>query len=1212
MMDQRSNCSSSSPIFPSYPAAAGSYFPTQRFVPLVLMIINDPCFVSSAVIHLIQAQQLPAQQPQLKGSEDTFVEPFGQVTLQCLIPPGELPRLRPGGPVPWFIWKVRRTGSVTEDSPITLFYKGQLGNQQPDVMSVVGDLDRGEFNLLISNVTYDSHDGDYTCEVNFPGQPPLKSKTFHLYVKYQPQSPQVDFSLSPTDLREEQKLTMSCSSRDGNPPPQITWLRNGTPVRNGVVYTQAKNRRDLTKAELTLDPLRKEDDRALFSCRVENAAVSHPLIKMLDPLNVKYKPRVTVAGYIGSSGPLTALALEAGTEARLTCNVDSNPPVAAPSWRKDGQQFQAGAFNYTFTPGALTRDSRGSYACVATNGVGGEQAAEIKVDVFFAPVVTVQPEAIALREGESGTLHCRVESNPPYDVVEWFNVNGERLSQTLELKIGQVKRSEAGNYECRASVRFAGPGGQQVTRVGRAAGRVDVKYKPGNAVIEPAAPVAVFSSRVSMRCSVSDPGLPPASFRWRKLGGENYHRSLVNTGEYYNITATELNDNGDYECTPFNDVGEGVPKVVRLEVNEPVSWTNENLVETNLVRKIADKPFGLACSARGRPAPRFVWKKDGVEIPQSDKLYNAVTAEPAIVDRLAFVTRSELRFEGSARTELFSSNNTLQRTDRGRYVCEARNEVGQPIARETRVMMQYPPAFTSPINKVATDPSPSSPTKIDCIVESNPAPTFSWSRNGQPLLSYNGSPRVGPAEPLTEETFRSSLTLDPATDGDLGEYTCTATNLIGDNTKKFSLVRPTIPDEPRNLKQKDLDYNAVTLQWDGGFDGGFPQRFTVLMTSTERSTPQEFPVIPADATEFRVTGLSPLVAYTFRVRAQNQMGMSRATSETMEVTTLKKPILAEDIPRPTALKYDPKSGVVTFSSPDGVKDLNLCALIEVRHANEDTFTPATACLPFRNNAGAYTITRPNREDYHARLRFCVTDKPDVCGQAVDEQSVLLQASTLQAARLDIILPIVIIVSVVVFGCLITCVVCRRRARRTPVKTAKASNLTLTTHNGSVESGATGGFYSSGSEYANQALQENGSHGIYATHNSKLPQYGNALPIESQYGNGLYAQVDRKLNGDLSRDGNSPYKNQMTDLNGSTLYSSGNMYMQTSYPSYDDGYGHQHSPLESNYAHLPVEVNGLPDPYEEYEKTPSFGEESVESGYSTSNSRGRRVIREIIV
>jgi hypothetical protein len=59
--------------------------------------------------------------------------------------------------------------------------------------------------------------------------------------------------------------------------------------------------------------------------------------------------------------------------------------------------------------------------------------------------------------------------------------------------------------------------------------------------------------------------------------------------------------------------------------------------------------------------------------------------------------------------------------------------------------------------------------------------------------------------------------------------------------------------------------------------------------------------------------------------------------------------------------------------------------------------------------------------------------------------------------------------------------------------------------------------------------------------------------------GLYAQVDRKLNGDLSRDGNSPYKNQIPDLNGSTMYSSGNMYLQ-SYPSYDDGYGHQHSPL----------------------------------------------------
>lgn len=179
--------------------------------------------------------------------------------------------------------------------------------------------------------------------------------------------------------------------------------------------------------------------------------------------------------------------------------------------------------------------------------------------------------------------------------------------------------------------------------------------------------------------------------------------------------------------------------------------------------------------------------------------------------------------------------------------------------------------------------------------------------------------------------------------------------------------------------------------------------------------------------------------------------------------------------------------------------MNLCAVIESRKTNELTYTLATPkCLPFKGTDSTFTFTEAGREDNHIRLRFCLQDKPDVCGTPVDEQSVLLLASTMSAARLDIILPVVIIVVVVVLGCLVTCCVCRRRARRTPVKTAKASNLTLTTH-GSIENGGSGGFYSG--DYASHTLHENGNHGIYATHNSKLPQYASNLPMDSQYGNG---------------------------------------------------------------------------------------------------------------
>lgn len=152
-------------------------------------------------------------------------------------------------------------------------------------------------------------------------------------------------------------------------------------------------------------------------------------------------------------------------------------------------------------------------------------------------------------------------------------------------------------------------------------------------MIEPTSPRAFIGSRVSLKCSALDPGLPAARFRWRKLDGRN-GSDRSSTGEYFNISEARLDDNGEYECTPTNDVGDGLPKTVTLEVSEPVSWTTDNpFGEDNIIRKISDKPLSLNCGARGRPPPQFKWLKDGTEILETDQWYRIVTAEPGTIDR---------------------------------------------------------------------------------------------------------------------------------------------------------------------------------------------------------------------------------------------------------------------------------------------------------------------------------------------------------------------------------------------------------------------------------------------------------------------------------------------------------------------------------------------------------------------------------------------------
>ncbi|XP_055338963.1 hemicentin-1-like isoform X2 [Paramacrobiotus metropolitanus] len=1161
-----------------------------------------------AVIQMAYSQASP-QQNYLPGSSDTFVDPFGSVLLQCQVNPNDLQARNSV----MLQWKRKVTGGREEKTSLSL--NTQLDSsvwekpysEQDGVFRLLGDKQTGTFNLQITNVTYDQHDGDYWCDMNVPagsGSPSkvLRSQEFHLYVKYQPQAPQVEFSTPADDLREGQKVTITCSSRDGNPPPEIKWMRDGIVVPS--VYTPAKSRADVTKADLVLD-LTKEHNKAVYTCAVSNPALPQPLVKTLDPLNVKYKPRIKVSAYVGPMArliaePATSVAVEAGTEILLTCDIDANPPAATPSWRRNSQVIQPNSYNFTFLPGMLTKESKGGYSCVAANGVENEQSGEIQLDVLFAPVVTLVPAVASVKEGENGNIWCQVESNPPVTTVEWYDPAGNRVGTSDPmLTFSAVQRRQAGLYECRAKVHFQtylASGIGQVFREGRGTGRVEVQYRPGVATIEPENPKAAIGSRVSLRCSAADPGVPAARFKWRKLDGLN-GADRSSTGEYFNITEARLDDNGDYECTPTNDVGDGPAKVVRLEVSEPVSWiTPRPYTDNTIIRKISDGPLSLFCEARGRPAPIFKWFKDGEEIQTNDRLYKITSQEPKTIDRYAFVTRSELKFQGPARTELFSSNETLQRTDRGRYMCKAVNDAGQPITHDSQVRIQYPPEFRNRYSKVATDLGQSISTKIECLVESHPPATISWTRNGQPIFSR---PRIVPTETMAEEMFKSVLIVDSPSEADLGDYRCSATNLIGDVSKNLSLVRRSVPDDPRNLKQKDLSYDGVTLTWEPGFDGGYAQKFTVVMTRPDGAV-KYYPVNAANMSEFRVADLTPLNRYNFRLKAENQLGPSRGSDENLDIMTPQKPILSEDIPRPNFLRYDPNTGVVSYGVRPLEKPLNLCAMIDVQKANQP-WSPVARCIPFSDLQGTYTIPGPSVADFHPRVRFCLYEKQDVCSEPVDENSVV-QASTLPNAHLDIILPVVIIGALLLIVCMVTCILCKRRAKKVPVKMAKTSNMTLTS-SGSLQNGNAGGYYGDG--YANKALDNGAVNFTIPNGGAKMGLYG----TEPHYGNGaLYAQVDKKLNGD-TLDG-TQFKPPITDIHGN-LYSDSPLYLQ-SYP-YDEGYGHQHSPMDPNYTHVPGDqVSGLPDPYEEYEKTPSFGEESVESGYSTSNSRGRRVIREIIV
>lgn len=75
---------------------------------------------------------------------------------------------------------------------------------------------------------------------------------------------------------------------------------------------------------------------------------------------------------------------------------------------------------------SITKEDRGTYYCVAENGVGRGARRNIAVEVEFAPVITVPKPRLGQALQYDMDLECHVEAYPPPAIV-WLN-NGIQLT----------------------------------------------------------------------------------------------------------------------------------------------------------------------------------------------------------------------------------------------------------------------------------------------------------------------------------------------------------------------------------------------------------------------------------------------------------------------------------------------------------------------------------------------------------------------------------------------------------------------------------------------------------------------------------------------------------------------------------------------------------------------------------------------------------------
>jgi hypothetical protein len=184
------------------------------------------------------------------------------------------------------------------------------------------------------------------------------------------------------------ELELECIARGGNPAPRLTWFVGGVEIAGTVAQEDRRVGRTWSSRSRLRLPVSRADLGGQVRCEADHDALDSPLLARVS-LNILYPPRVTASATIlsptnsSSSSSNTSVLVEGGS-VTLHCEVDSNPAANRVSWRRSGSAATTAAIltsQPTFTVSPVSRETAGSYECVAENLLGLSEPAALHLNV---------------------------------------------------------------------------------------------------------------------------------------------------------------------------------------------------------------------------------------------------------------------------------------------------------------------------------------------------------------------------------------------------------------------------------------------------------------------------------------------------------------------------------------------------------------------------------------------------------------------------------------------------------------------------------------------------------------------------------------------------------------------------------------------------------------------------------------------------------------
>nr|XP_024214409.1 hemicentin-1-like isoform X2 [Halyomorpha halys] len=673
-----------------------------------------------------------------------------------------------------------------------------------------------DMNALVFDTVTEEDSGRYICQAeNIAG---IARRTFGLSVMIPPKI--IPWPIE-TFVEVGNIVTLECRVR-AIPRPSLHLLKNNVTIPRTKSYGQF------------VRFLAEPSDSGTYSCIAENRAGSD---------KVETNLIVLVPPQIRNTTGNTIIKAISGNEAVLPCDVFGNPQPSV-TWHFNGELIkkQIGSEPATLRLLNVTEADAGTYVCVAQNKAG-ENKKKMELLVLTPPRIVLWTEPMKVIIGEFVNVTCLTFANPEAS-ISWFKdkeplpLNFVRDKKTIGFI---VERQSQGIYTCEAR-NEAGIDSKDFPLV--------VLYPPSFAKHLPFSVDVLKGNKIEIPCIAFGDPKPIMGWNRNEIILTDDSRRIINTesGQLTILNAAP-EDDGYYNCTAENRAG-----IVwrTVEVNVLELPTASVAVTSQMVKEGDEVEF--TCNVTGKPRPKIYWKKDGrilssdsdsklrltvvyrdrgnytcvvknsagesfstipIEVSVLPKIHNEKDEKITILkgssiilncsadgvpdpDILWFFNETQL---GESNTHLFREKgkilvlNEVTTENTGTYTCVAKNFAGW-VDKKFSVHVHVKPKIISRVdNQLIIQKGKDS--SIPCYAEGIPEPRISWKKGDKEILSKNYSDS-------SVAVHNNILLLFNSDHNSEGLYTCTATNVEGEDTKDYFI---NIKDNKQSVKEgiKELE-----------------------------------------------------------------------------------------------------------------------------------------------------------------------------------------------------------------------------------------------------------------------------------------------------------------------------------------------------------------------------------------------------------------------